>query len=171
LVERWNRGRWSIQPSPIPPGAIFSGLSGVSCARKTACTAVGTYLTSADAYVTLAQRWDGSGWQIEPSANRAATQTHLTAVSCTAPTRCIAVGNYVDANTNPTSGTLAEGWNGTSWVIQPTPVPTDADTFSLLSGVSCAARATCTAVGESAFPLATLAERWNGTSWTIQPTP
>jgi hypothetical protein len=109
LAELWNGSRWAIQPAPAPAGATFSALNAVSCARKTACAAVGIYLDSADMYVTLAQRWDRRNWQIEPSANTAGTETSLTTVLCPAPTRCIAVGNYIDnTNTNPPSGRLAE---------------------------------------------------------------
>jgi hypothetical protein len=155
---------------PNPGGAPFIGLSAVSCAGATACTAVGTYdQNSADnMYVTLAESWNGTSWQIQPTPNiSGAEQNHLNGVSCVTPTSCIAVGNYVDYNLNPMMGTLAELWNGTNWTIQPTPNPAGAND---LSGVSCSARTVCTAVGET-YTRATLAERWNRTSWKIQPTP
>jgi hypothetical protein len=42
--------------------------------------------------------------------------------------------------------TLAEAWNGVTWVVQHTPSPAKAKE-SELSGVSCTAATTCTAVG------------------------
>jgi hypothetical protein len=162
---------WAIQPTPNPAGATGSALSGVSCTAATACTAVGYYANSSGTDVTLAERWDGSSWAIQPTPNPAgATQSLLSGVSCTAATACTAVGYYYNSVTDLT---LAERWNGSSWAIQPTPNPAGA-TQSVLSGVSCTAATACTAVGyyvESDGTPVTLAERWNGSSWAIQPTP
>jgi hypothetical protein len=75
--------------------------------------------------------------------------------------------------------TLAESWNGSSWVIQPTPNPAGSSTAQL-NGVSCsdtilATTPSCEAVGQYSGPNGDipypLAEGWNGTAWTIQPTP
>jgi hypothetical protein len=60
-----------------------------------------------------------------------------------------------------------------SWVIQATPNPAGA-TYILLSGVSCASAAACTAVGyydNGSGVYVTLAEAWNGSRWKIQSTP
>jgi hypothetical protein len=43
--------------------------------------------------------------------------------------------------------TLAEHWDGATWAIEPTPNPTGA-VGSYLTGVSCTASTTCTAVGQ-----------------------
>ncbi len=86
-------------------------------------------------------------------------------VSC-AEASCTAVGTAV-GNT-----TLAEGWGGTKWTIEPTPAPGDA-TWSTLASVSCTAATACLAVGSyygSSGELP-LAELWNGSSWTIRPPP
>jgi hypothetical protein len=40
LLERWDGRRWSTEPSPFQAGAL-PGLSSVSCASTTTCTAVG----------------------------------------------------------------------------------------------------------------------------------
>jgi hypothetical protein len=53
LAERWNGVRWSIQPTPTPAGATGSGLSSVSCATVTVCTAVG----SINGQLPLVERW------------------------------------------------------------------------------------------------------------------
>jgi hypothetical protein len=133
--------------------------------------------------VTLAERWNGARWKIQPTPNPAGAKDasgssladpELYGVSCTAANACTAVGSYIKGV--DTFVTLAERWNGTSWKIQSTPNPAGAGE-SHLFGVSCTAANACTAVGfsaasfsESSKPV-TLAERWNGTSWKIQSTP
>ena len=172
LAERWNGSSWTIQPTPNPSGATYSRLYGVSCTAATDCTAVGFYLNSSGTEVTVAERWNGSSWAIQPTPNHTgATSSVLSGVSCTAATACTAVGYYT--NSSGTSLTLAERWNGTSWAIQPTPKHTGA-TSGVLNGVSCTAATACTSVGfyrNSSNTYLTLAERWNGSSWAIQPTP
>jgi hypothetical protein len=164
LAERWDGTNWTIQPTPSPSGGGDSFLSGVSCTSATACTAVG-YASKYDSghvifEVTLAERWDGTAWTIQSTANPTAVQDTLSSVSCISATACTAVGHSL--------GTLAERWNGTTWTIQSTPnLQAPLDT---LSSVSCASATACTAVGTSGAGV-TLAERWDGTAWTIEPTP
>jgi hypothetical protein len=124
--------------------------------------------SSSGFYRSLAERWNGSSWAIQPTPTHAgATNIYLRGVSCTAATACTAVGQDYSSGY---SLTLAERWNGASWVIQPTPNPANA--LSVLSSVSCTAATACTAVGDSySGTYVSLAERWNGTSWAIQSTP
>jgi hypothetical protein len=165
LAQRWNGSTWRIQPTPNPPGAAVSSLSGVSCTAPSACMAVGASVNRAGAFQPLAERWDGSRWRIQPTPNPSQGGGFLNGVACTSASSCTAVGTS-------NAGTLAERWDGTAWRIQPTPNPSQGGGF--LSGVACTSASSCTAVGASnAFtPNArTLAERWNGTRWRIQPTP
>jgi hypothetical protein len=171
LAERWNGTNWAIQPIPSPAGAGDEYLDAVSCTAPTACAAVGQYHNSSGVLATLAERWNGTNWAIQPALNPAgARDSYLEAVSCTTPTACTAVGQYY--NSSGVLATLAERWNGTNWAIQPTPNPAGA-TFSHLNGVSCTTSTACAAVGGyvSSSASGTLAERWNGTVWAIQPTP
>jgi hypothetical protein len=174
LAERWNGTAFSIQPTPSPGGpSAPSMLSGVSCPAASACTAVGSFATSAFNVFTLAERWNGTAWSIQRTPNRpnaaGVTVNRLAGVSCPAASACTAVGSYQNGDqTFP----LAERWNGTTWSLQPIPSPPGAFT-SRLTAVSCSAATACTAVGTSNghgedLPLA---ERWNGTTWTIQPVP
>jgi hypothetical protein len=167
LAERWNGSSWKIQPTPNPSGGAGTGgitiLSGVSCTAATACTAVGDYYNSSATDLTLAERWNGSSWKVQPTPNPSgATGSSLSGVSCTAATACTAVGGYGNSSSG-TGLTLAERWNGSSWATQPTPNPAGA-TFSSLSGVSCTAATACTAVGDygnSSGNDVTLAERYS----------
>jgi len=164
---------WSIQPTPDPAGGSDSVLSAVSCATSRLCIAVGYFTNVAGAGVTLAERWTGSSWRIEPTANvTGATSSLLFGVSCPSARSCVAVGSVTDIAgvTRP----LAERWNGAAWSIQRTPSPARGGGAgaSYLAGVSCTSRTACTAVGYSGNSVgtrgATLAERWNGTRWTIE---
>ena len=73
LTERWDGARWGIQPAPSPARAVLSGLFGVACTAPSACTAVGGTTSRSGAQTPLAERWNGSTWQIQhiPARGRA----------------------------------------------------------------------------------------------------
>ena len=172
LRQRWNGDRWTIQGTPDPAGATSTALSGVSCTSRAACTAIGSFTSSATVQLTVAERWNGAGWTIQRTRNplSGASSSVLNGVSCTSATACTAVGSYT--NSAGAAVALAERWDGTSWTIQQTPNPGSASS-SALNGVSCASRAACTTVGSYTNRAGTqlaLAEAWDGTSWTIQNT-
>jgi hypothetical protein len=166
LAERWNGDSWRIQPTPNPAGSPVSRLFAVACPAADTCTAVGISNSK-----LLVERWDGARWRIQPAPiPRGTPFSELNAVTCTAATACIAVGDYV--NSSGLDVTLAERWNGSNWAIQPTPNPSRAQSFSVLTGISCTARDACEASGASDAPSAsTFAERWNGSRWSLQATP
>jgi hypothetical protein len=94
---------------------------------------------------TLAEVWDGTTWAVQSTPNQSgAPGSALVGVSCTSATSCEAVGFY--DNSFASRVTLAEVWNGTTWAVQSTPIPTDV-TFSALGGVSCPSATSCEAVG------------------------
>ncbi len=164
---------WAVERTPIPPG-VNSELDGVSCAAPRSCTAVGFMTGAAGAEATLAERWNGGSWSIQPTPKRAgATDGSLVGVSCSSSRSCIAVGSSITRG--GAERTLAERWNGANWSIQRTRDPAGA-TSSRLVGVSCASSRSCIAVGfwyYERLPSSEvmLAERWNGTSWSVQRTP
>lgn len=107
LSERWSGKRWTIEPTPTPPGTVRSSLYGVSCTAAGACTAVGPYRNSAGKQLTVAERWNGNKWTIEPTPNPAgSTSTCLYGASCTTTGACTAVGHY--RNSSRRKLTLAE---------------------------------------------------------------
>ena len=175
---------WLIQPTAEVPGGGWSDLKGVSCTSSSACTIVGSYVrkngSGNSVRVTLAERWDGTRWSIQPTPNPAVSVgQYLDGVSCTSSTACTAVGSYDYKNGSGNSVwlTLAERWDGTCWSMQPTPNPPGA-TYSFLDDVSCTSSTACTAVGSYEYKNGsgnsvwlTLAEHWDGTRWSIQPTP
>ena len=106
LVERWNGKRWSIVANRTPAGAVFVGLSGVSCASIVACMAVGFNTAYDGSTQMFAERWNRHNWSLQPIRTPAGTSgNQLVAVSCTAATRCTAVGD------TPPGRTLVEGYS------------------------------------------------------------
>jgi hypothetical protein len=163
LAEQWNGSTWHIQPTPDPVGSGSSRLSAVVCPAADSCTAVGSSNSQ-----LLVERRGGGRWRIQSAPVPPGAQfSELNGVTCTAANSCIAVGDFV--NSSGADVTLAERWNGSNWAIQPTPNPSGARSFSVLTGVSCTARDACVASG--AWDAGAFAERWNGTSWSVQAVP
>jgi hypothetical protein len=166
-IEQWNGTTWSIMghPMPLPTN---SSLLAAACAGPT-CFSVGQQSTPAGTIATLVEQPTPSGWVVVPNPNPAgATAATLSGVSCPRTTLCVAVGTW---STKSASKTLVEIWNGSVWLIVPS--PNHGTNPSGLTGVSCPSPTTCFAVGDfvsNGFHQ-TLTERWNGTTWTIVASP
>jgi hypothetical protein len=166
LAERWNGTSWQGQPVPGPADA---GLGGVSCPGAHSCIAVGGYGKRVRTSATLAEMWNGTKWAIQPTPPTGHRYADLSEVSCPTSTDCVAVG---DQGTLSRLVPLIERWDGTRWAIQKTPV-LPSRSLPTLSSVSCAAAASCTAIGyhETSSGEEPLVERWNGTTWVLQHVP
>ncbi|MGO9876618.1 MAG: hypothetical protein ACLPVY_22825 [Acidimicrobiia bacterium] len=173
LIEQPTASGWTMVPSPNPPGATTSALTGVSCPNTTFCIAVGASMNK-----TLIERWNGTTWSAVPSPNHPSGSSSLASISCTGATNCMAVGNFNGGQT------LIERWNGSTWTIVPSPnyalQPPFIARQDVLSSVSCAGANSCFAVGTDSnvaggsglgSKTSTLIERWNGSTWTIVPSP
>jgi hypothetical protein len=122
LAEQWDGTRWTIQSTPNQPGAVSNGLADVSCASRTACTAVGAFSSHYQSPSRmLAERWDGASWSIEPVTSPG----QLRAVSCTSLRRCTAVGGsqVVRSMGAPTLGVGSAQLTGTPLVCARTLSP------------------------------------------------
>ena len=126
---------WKLAPSA---NATLSGgkVESVSCSSASACTAVGSDLDTSGINVTLAERWDGTSWQRQPTPNPAqdtapAVAPDLLGVSCPAANFCAAAGTY---QLGSVGVGLAETWNGQRWTLQPFPVPAGSFGVSLKIG-------------------------------------
>ena len=171
LAERWNGAQWSLQPVPVPMRRrVSSRLTSVSCTSPIDCTAVGESVSSGSRRPArpLVERWNGTTWSIERTSGGP-----LISVSCTSPRACTAIDGTANRG-------FAERWDGSTWAAQPNPHPRrfqGSNGDSELSGVSCASRDACTAVGYSTSMRGfntvriTLAEYWNGSHWSVQQTP
>lgn len=151
------------------PTVSQSNLLDVSCTGPSECTAVGSQGSSP---LTLAERWNGSQWSTQTTANPSGgTSVILNGVSCASASLCIAAGRYVNG-TSPANA-LIEKWNGTNWSIDTVPIPAGA-TQAWFEGISCSSTTACVAVGtyqNSSGVKHALIERWSGTSWAIQTPP
>ena len=147
----------------------------MACPSPSDCTAVGASVdTAGNALATLAERWNGTRWSIQPTPNPAGVQgPRLEGVACTSPSACTAVGgSFANAS-------LAERWNGTKWAIQASPHPAGQIGDLMLWTVACPRPLQCMAVGKYASftphftatlaPQLTLAEQWNGSTENAQP--
>jgi hypothetical protein len=162
LAENWTGTEWQLKAIPTPSGAKLLTVGAVSCSSSTECTAVGYYESSTSTWSLLAERWNGTEWQIQSVPRPGGKElVELTGVSCASSTSCEAVGSLVTGAFE--ASPLAEVWNGTEWKIQTTPHSGAND--GLLS-VSCTSASACTAVGTQHAEV--LIQRWNGTEWSIQ---
>ncbi len=186
--------RTSARPTPPAKRAVL--LTGVSCTAAWACTAVGSFYTSAAGpSLTLAERWNGRGWQAQRTVSQG-QDSRLAGVSCVADA-CVAVGRPAQAWTRGQwrpaaggglasvscvsatwcqavgSGLSAARWDGRGW--QPEPVPGPADRVPTLASVSCVSVSFCLAVGDAQRPPGArpggtdqaLAELWDGARWRV----
>ncbi len=159
LTERWNGTKWVVVTTP---SSTDGQLATDSCSTGSACLAVG----NDDSDFALSQLWNGSRWLTgKPVRPAGVTKSAFAAVSCPG-TACVAVGNDVTAGSPVVS--LAEGWSGTKWTVEPTPNPAGAS-FTFLQGVACTSGSNCWAAGEWGSPTGprTLIEHWNGRAWSV----
>jgi hypothetical protein len=166
----WNGRAWRTGPMVAPPQPVqATSVSGVSCTAAAQCVAVGDYSYGATAQPSagtfrdriLAESWNGSSWRLLPTVNVGPVD-RLTAVSCTSPDGCTAVG------TSAQQFPLAEHWNGNRWQVQPVPAPGRIG-YTQLTAVSCGPAPSCMAVGD--YQGVPIAEAWDGSNWRLQPLP
>jgi hypothetical protein len=147
----WNGSSWTSLSVPDSSASLDS----VSCVSASACMAVGTATDDA----SYSMSWNGSRWQ----SHRVSQLDQSAAVSCSAASRCQAVGGYLTSADD--QAILATAWNGSAWRQR----PAQAQPGASLQDVSCVSAADCMAVGSTGRQ--PLAERWNGRTWRITPTP
>jgi len=191
LIEHWNGSAWSIvtAPDPVPPaGSAFAGatLTGLSATSASDVWAVGSFSAAHGTVVdsfTLTEHFDGVRWKVVPSPNVAkpnqfnGARQVLSAVAARSTGDVWAVGWTIDTATGSflPDKTLIMHWNGTSWVVVPS--PDHANEEDMLTGVAAVSSGNAWAVGtftdrSSGFPLdRTQILRWNGSAWSVVPTP
>jgi RHS repeat-associated protein len=196
LIEQYNGTTWTIVTSPNTSTSKENVLNGVTCPASNKCYAVGYSCESTNQCTnganvsdqTLIEKWDGSTWTIDTSANTGASSSNfLTSVTCVASTNCVAAGYYCNTTTNicphnngPYDQTLIEKWDGSTWAVVTSP-NVSASEENLLNSVSCYSATECWAVGYycpgtqcngAGSPAAqTLIEAFDGNAWTITASP
>jgi hypothetical protein len=174
LAEAWDGTGWTLRlPPRVRTGheASEAVLSDVACVAPTSCVAVGRFsydLTLFTGIAPLIQRWDGSTWRTERSANTRSLDTELNAVSCSFAGRCIAVG--LQRRAAGIYAPFSEIWDGERWNTIRIAGPTGSPDAELLD-VACPGPDRCVAVGfwATGARFRPLVETWDGERWTIDP--
>jgi hypothetical protein len=93
VAQRWDGTSWKRQKNL--PKAFADRLIGISCTAAAACTAVGEKSKdmAGAPTSTMARTWNGTSWQRPFTPSPAGRNSQLSAVSCTSPTTCVAVGS------------------------------------------------------------------------------
>ncbi len=119
----------------------------------------------------------GSIWTRVPSPNpatKSVSNDALSGVSALSDSAVWAVGDYSSSGGNNVQHTLVERWNGSTWMVVPSP---DMGALgSALLGVTAISSTDVWAVGEfstssTANGARTLIEHFDGTTWSIVPSP
>ncbi len=113
FAERRASGVWHAMTTPNPAGSNVSKLADVACPAADRCMAVGERRAS-NGFRTLAERWNGSRWGIEPTPDpNGATSSALIGVDCGSPSECVAAGAYRPPSLVETG--FISTWSGHAW--------------------------------------------------------
>jgi hypothetical protein len=167
LIVHWNGTAWSVVPNPNSPMPL-NNLAALAVISANDVWAVGTgRIGDEDATATL--HWNGTAWNVVPSPNVGPeVDNSLAGVAAVASSDVWAVGTQQPTSlTDP--HTLILHWNGTAWIIVPSPNDGGSTVDNHLLAVAAVASNDVWAVGFSGF--GTLSEHWNGTDWSVIPTP
>jgi hypothetical protein len=151
-------GVWALGFAPLNR-AGFVNLQAMTCTSDN------------DISQTLIEHWNGTEWQIVPSANTSATQSNgLAGVTCLSPSDCWAGGYYNNGTVNQT---LIEHWDGTGWTIVASP-NADTNQKNYFNDIRCSSASDCWAVGAYNIDSTVrhqLIEHWDGMAWAIVASP
>lgn len=138
LIERFQRGHWTIVGSPAEKGELES----VTVVSARNAWAVG-YRSSAGGNKTLIEHWNGTKWSVAVSPNVArvagqAASNQLRGVAARSAGNAYAVGV---AQAGGGELTLLLHWNGHSWTRAASPDPAGSGGMNELQGVTASAAA------------------------------
>jgi subtilisin family serine protease len=162
VSDTWDGTSWTWQPVPLPSGSHQAGMTGVSCPAKEVCFGAGYYQSGLNGpLLPMLEVWDGTEWSIQAfTAPSGMVRGRFSAISCSAATACVAIGQYGKAGGGE-SEAMAARWNGSTWSL----INNGLDGLSgLLVDISCTSASACKAVGGR------IAD-WNGSSWSPVATP
>ena len=115
LAEYWNGTTWVRQATPTPNGRPETMLDDVSCDGGSSCVTVGESwrVDPKNGHLidprVMGEVWNGKTWSQSPPVIPAGASVSLGAISCPAPTACIAVGSITKG---PAVSTLVESYTG-----------------------------------------------------------
>jgi hypothetical protein len=161
-------GDWQAVKSPYEPSGN-NELYGVAAIAHDDVWTSGVYYEDREEKA-LIMHWDGDLWTIVPTPSASESDYYLPAIDAIAADDVWAVGYFDDAD--DLQRTLVEHWNGSAWVIVPSPNGDVGDNY--LDGVAVISSNDVWAVGRSSTEAGvhhTLTMHWDGSTWTIVPSP
>lgn len=174
LFEHWNGTAWTATTGESSNEFLF----GASADAANDAWAVG--FNGSDNIETSAMHWDGANWKSVATPNVGEGTNKLNAVLALAPNDVWAVGfsTSVAPPKQAATLTLIEHFDGTSWMVVPSPNvgPNSANQSNRLLGLTANSANDIWAFG-SYFPAdgsghqMTLLLHWDGNSWTIASSP
>ena len=156
-LEQWNGTSWQMGRFRVSASTSVD-LTGVSCASRSMCLAVGSSGTSTARH-PYSLTWNGATWTTAPVV-APWNATALTGVSCVATTTCFATGSK-------RQGTFSDRWSGHWSILAPM---AKVAIYASFGAISCWSSRLCAAAGSNAYPRQPgniLADRWNGAAWTV----
>ena len=124
LTLHWDGTQWREELSgriPGCPGSPYTcSFYGVTAVGPNNAWAVGAIHDNGP--MTLTAHWDGTAWTRVVSPNPGSSDNYLGAVTNAGPDDVWAAGFYFDYSTGRFA-TLTLRWNGTAWVVVPSPNP------------------------------------------------
>jgi hypothetical protein len=66
LAESWDGTRWTIEPTPSPPGSTSNALTAIDCPHWDVCYASGIYWNGSPIGRAFSAMWNGVAWTILP---------------------------------------------------------------------------------------------------------
>jgi hypothetical protein len=139
LTLHWDGSTWTVIPSPND-STTHNNLYGVAAIAPNDVWAVG----AAGSLKTLAIHWDGTSWSVSPAASFGSNVSNEALVGIVAATSgdIWTAGQFYQ---NSAEQTLTEHWNGSTWMIIPSP---DAESSNnRLQGIARSPKGTLWAVG------------------------
>ena len=121
------------------------------------------------ALLALASPAAAATWTAVPSPNLTQFDNVLWGADALSPASAWAVGR-ADTGTLPINRPVIERWNGSSWGISPSPLPSGGGELRDVDATS-ASNAWAVGFTNSSNGHLTLTERWNGSAWSIVPSP
>jgi hypothetical protein len=163
-------GAWTVAKGPN--AGIYNSFSGVARLSSGDAWAVGSWSNHLwNRYHVLMAHWDGRSWQPVRPPHTPDPDSWLSAIAASSPSDIWAVGGQGNSDPfHPTSRTLIEHYDGTSWSVVPSP---SLGAYTSLSAVSASSPDDAWAIGGifQQHGDRTLALHWDGSSWSVVDTP
>lgn len=171
LIDQWNGSSWTVITG-TNVGADANLLLSVDAVSAGDAWAVGYYVSDYGVAQTLIKRWDGTTWNLVPSANTGALMDNqLFGVQAVSANDVWAVGTA--SNDEGVFESLIEHWNGTTWSIVSSP---NVSTYeNILRDLAVVSANDIWAVGQytnfASYATRAVTMHWNGTAWSIVANP